>query len=135
MKESEYNSLETNILSLARALGEDEKEIQKRIQNKSKIRIYEDVFHELLEKRRKLTIEYGIWMRDIIDLKSHINSVDLLKNNPREQKKAYEALCLFLRVKQLYGGGLAKWEFVVDDEAFGKMKIFEEGDGEDDISR
>lgn len=135
MKESEYNSLETNILSLARALGEDEKEIQKRIQNKSKIRIYEDVFHELLEKRRKLTLKHGIWMRDLIDLKSHINSIDLLASNPREQKKAYDALCLFLKVKQLYGNGLAKWEFIVDDSAFGKMELFKEGDETDDISR
>lgn len=127
MQNYKYDSIERSTLALAMALGEDVERIQKRIQNESEICIYKTIYQELLNKRRIIFLEKGEWARDLIDLKSYIFSVDLCARNPQEEKKAYQALQLFLKMKHINKNGLANWEFIVDDPAFGKMSLSMEG--------
>ena len=128
--ETIYNSLETKTRALAMALGEGFSLIRTpdpKLQNEH----INKQFHRLLEKKYELYTKEGEWMRDFIDLKTYVAAVDICKNNPQQQKQAYNALVLFLQHKFYVDRGLAKWKKTVNDPAFGQLELFKEGD--DDV--
>lgn len=69
----------------------------------------------------------GKWYRDIINLKIAINTIDICKNNPKEQKRAHEKLLtpLFSEKK------ITPVIYIVKDPAFGDMELFKDGDNND----
>jgi hypothetical protein len=122
--------LETKTRALAIALGEGFSLIRTpdpKLQNEH----INKQFQRLLNKRNELYSKEGEWMRDFIDLKAYVAAVDICKNNPVQQRKAYNALVLFLQYKFYVDRGLAKWKKTVNDPAFGQLELFKEGD--DDV--
>ena len=116
----QYNSIETKVWSLGRALGMTDAQIS------------DYIFHheyvgtlEILSKIRKQKADRcGKWMQDKIDLAMYIEQVDILKFNPQEQKKAWHALRIWLN-NQYWAGdkeGLHPWESHVN-EGFGDILL------------
>ena len=122
MTETNFDSVETKILALGHALGKDDVYLLELIQNAG---LY-GAFERLLSIRRSLCREEGTWMRDYIDLRAAVESVDICKYNPKEQKKAYNALIVFLKARNF-----SPWEHIVHDKAFGDLRLFEEDDNDD----
>lgn len=127
MDETTFDSLRTRTLALGRALNRSDEFLEKTIQNQGLERTYE----MLLCYRRSECITYGMWKRDYIDLRSYVERVDICKSNPKEEKKAYEALQAFLVAKKLTSddpAGMTNWEYKVVDPAFGELRLFEGGE-------
>lgn len=130
-KETLYNSLETKTRALAIALNEKFSLIRTpdpKLQNEH----INKQFQRLLSKRNELYLKEGEWMRDFIDLKTYIATVDICKYNPVQQREAYKALVLFLQNKFYVDKGFAKWKKIVNDPAFGQLELFKEGDNDVD---
>lgn len=122
MTETTFDSVETKILALGHALGKDDLYILELIQNEG---LY-GAFERLLSIRRSFYKEDGTWMRDFIDLRAAVEAVDICKYNPKEQKKAYNSLVIFIKARNF-----SPWEHVVHDKAFGNLILFEEDENDD----
>lgn len=126
MTETSFDSVETKLLALGHALGKDDVYLLELIQNEG---LY-GAFEKLLSIRQSLYMEDGTWMQDYIDLRAAVEAVEICKYNPKEQKKAYNALVVFLKAQNL-----SPWGHVVHDKAFGDLRLFEEDDDDNDNTR
>ena len=119
----QYNSIETKVWSLGRALGMTDAQISDYIFHHE----LEGTYEKLLEIRRQKADRCGKWMQDKIDLAMYIEQVDILKFNPQEQKKAWHALRIWLN-NQYWAGdkeGLHPWESHAN-EGFGDILLDKE---------
>lgn len=126
MTETSFDSVETKLLALGHALGKDDVYLLELIQNEG---LY-GAFEKLLSIRQSLYMEDGTWMQDYIDLRAAVEAVEICKYNPKEQKKAYNALVVFLKAQSF-----SPWGHVVHDKAFGDLRLFEEDDDDNDNTR
>lgn len=119
----QYNSIETKVLSLGRALGMIDAQISDYIFHHG----LEGAYEKFLEIRRQKAERCGKWMMDKIVLDAAIEQVDILKYNPQEQKKAWHALRIWLN-NQYWAGdkeGLHQWESHAN-EGFGDVLLDKE---------
>lgn len=65
----------------------------------------------------------GAWYLEIIQLKAYTILIDMYKNSPEMQRKAYGALRVHIRSCEFLD-----YEAVVNDPAFGSMIIFKGGE-------
>ena len=80
------------------------------------------------EIERQVKDHGGKWYNDIINLKIAINTIDICKNNPKEQKKAHEKLLMPL----FSAKKITPWIYIVKDPAFGEMELFDKEEKRDD---
>lgn len=119
----QYNSIETKVWSLGRALGMTDAQISDYIFHHE----YVGTLEILSKIRKQKTDRCGKWMQDKIDLATYIEQVDILKYNPQEQKKAWHALRIWLN-NQYWAGdkeGLHPWESHAN-EGFGDILLDKE---------
>lgn len=121
----QYNSIETKVWSLGRALGMTDAQISDYIFHHE----LEGTYEKFLEIRRQKAERCGKWMMDKIVLDAAIEQVDILKYNPQEQKKAWHALRIWLN-NQYWSeeDGIHPWESHAN-EGFGDILL----DKEDEI--
>lgn len=116
----QYNSIETKVWSLGRALGMTDAQISDYIFHHE----YVGTLEILSKIRKQKTDRCGKWMQDKIDLATYIEQVDILKFNPQEQKKAWHALRIWLN-NQYWSeeeNGIHPWESHTN-EGFGDILL------------
>lgn len=116
----QYNSIETKVWSLGRALGMTDAQISDYIFHHEYVGTLE-MFSKI---RKQKTDRCGKWMQDKIDLATYIEQVDILKFNPQEQKKAWHAMRIWLN-NQYWSeeeDGIHPWESHAN-EGFGDILI------------
>ena len=116
----QYNSIETKVWSLGRALGMTDAQISDYIFHHG----LEGAYKKLLEIRRQKADRCGKWMQDKIDIATYIEQVDILKFNPQEQKKAWHAFRIWLN-NQYWSeeeDGIHPWESHAN-EGFGDILL------------
>jgi hypothetical protein len=121
----QYNSIETKVWSLGRALGMTDAQISDYIFHHE----YVGTLEILSKIRKQKTDRCGKWMQDKIDLATYIEQVDILKFDPQEQKKAWHALRIWLN-NQYWSeeeDGLHPWESHAN-EGFGDILLDKEED-------
>jgi hypothetical protein len=71
----------------------------------------------------KELIKRGAWYLEIIQLKAYTILIDMYKNSPEMQRKAYGALRVHIRNCEFLD-----YEAIVNDPAFGRMVISKGGE-------
>lgn len=84
----------------------------------------EELASIVLAAKEKEIEKHGEWYEEVINLKTYTGLIDMYKNSPEMQKKAYIALKVHIRHIRFL-----EYEAVVNDDAFGPMVIFKGGEG------